>query len=103
MVPKKNLNATKRRAEPERLQRGGVDRSVMVPVPPPGSDAPADYADWLAALKVRIRQERLGVVLASNAAMVVLNSVARGPQILRSTNRAALTLFSNSAASVPSG
>ena len=56
----------------ERTQRGRVDRSVMFPVPPPASDAPPDYAAWLAALKARIRQERLRVVLASNAVMVLL-------------------------------
>jgi predicted nuclease of restriction endonuclease-like (RecB) superfamily len=44
----------------------------MFPVPPPTSDAPADYSAWLADLKARIHQERLRVVLASNAAMVLL-------------------------------
>jgi predicted nuclease of restriction endonuclease-like (RecB) superfamily len=56
----------------ERKQRGRVDRSVMFPVPPPARDAPPDYAAWLADLKARIRQERLRVVLASNAVMVLL-------------------------------
>ncbi len=56
----------------ERKQRGRVDRSAMFPVPPPSSDAPADYADWLVGLKARIRQERLRVVLAGNAVMVLL-------------------------------
>jgi predicted nuclease of restriction endonuclease-like (RecB) superfamily len=44
----------------------------MFPAPPLASDAPADYAAWLADLKARIRQERLRVVLASNAVMVLL-------------------------------
>jgi predicted nuclease of restriction endonuclease-like (RecB) superfamily len=57
---------------PERKQRGRVDRSVMFPVPPPASDAPPDYAAWLADLKARIQQQRLRVVLASNAVMVLL-------------------------------
>ena len=56
----------------ERKQRGRTDRSVIFPVPPPDSDAPPDYAAWLADLKARIRQERLRVVLASNAVMVLL-------------------------------
>jgi len=56
----------------ERKQRGRVDRSVMFPVPPPATDAPPDYAAWLADLKARIRQERLRVVLASNTVMVLL-------------------------------
>lgn len=57
---------------PERRQRGRVDESVMFPAPPPTSEAPPDYAAWLAALKARIHQERLRVVLTSNAAMVLL-------------------------------
>ena len=40
--------------------------------PPPAGEAPADYAVWLADLKARIRQERLRVVLAGNAVMVLL-------------------------------
>jgi hypothetical protein len=44
----------------------------MFPAPPPTSEAPPDYAAWLAALKARIHQERLRVVLASNAAMMRL-------------------------------
>jgi predicted nuclease of restriction endonuclease-like (RecB) superfamily len=57
---------------PERKQRGRIDRSVMFPVPPPASDAPPDYAAWLADLKARIQQQRLRVVLASSAVMVLL-------------------------------
>lgn len=57
---------------PEWRQRGRVDRSAMFPVPPPTSDAPLDYATWLTALKARIHQERLRVVLASHAAMMRL-------------------------------
>ena len=56
----------------ERKQRGRVDRSAMFPVPPPAGDVPADYAAWLADLKARIHRERLRVVLASNAVMVLL-------------------------------
>ena len=56
----------------ERKQRGRVDRSVMFPVPAPAGDMPVDYAAWLADLKSRIHRERLRVVLASNAVMVLL-------------------------------
>lgn len=55
-----------------RKQRGRVDRSAMFPVPPPVGDVPVDYAAWLADLKARIHRERLRVVLASNAVMVLL-------------------------------
>ena len=56
----------------ERKQRGSMDRSAMFPVPPPAGDVPVDYAAWLADLKVRIHRERLRVVLASNAVVVLL-------------------------------
>ena len=44
----------------------------MFPVAPPLNTAPAGYTEWLTDLKARIRSERLRVVLASNAAMVML-------------------------------
>ena len=72
MAGKKIRAVIKLGSTPERQQRGRVDRSVMFPVPPPASDTPGDYASWLADLKARIRQERLRVVLASNAVMVLL-------------------------------
>jgi len=56
----------------ERRQRGRVDRGVMFPVPPPVLGMPKDYVAWLADLKARIHRERLRVVLASNAVMVLL-------------------------------
>ncbi len=62
----------KREPKQQRKQRGRVDRSAMFPVPPPASEAPPEYAAWLADLKARIHQERLRVVLASNAVMVLL-------------------------------
>lgn len=55
-----------------RLQRGRTDRSVMFPVAPAAEDTPLSYAAMLADLKLRIRAERLRVVLSSNAAMVLL-------------------------------
>lgn len=72
MAGKKTRTVIKRAPAPERKQRGRVDRSAMFPVPPPASDTPPDYAAWLADLKARIHQERLRVVLASNAVMVLL-------------------------------
>jgi hypothetical protein len=72
MAGKKTCAVIKRGPASERKQRGRVDRSAMFPVPPPASDAPPDYAAWLADLKARIHQERLRVVLASNAVMVLL-------------------------------
>jgi predicted nuclease of restriction endonuclease-like (RecB) superfamily len=55
-----------------RKQRGSVDKGAMFPVAPARNAMPGDYAAMLADLKQRIRQERLRVVLASNAAMVLL-------------------------------
>lgn len=59
-------------ADSEREQRGGVDRGAMFPVPASREAMSAGYAPWLADLKLRIGQERLQVVLASNTAMVLL-------------------------------
>jgi predicted nuclease of restriction endonuclease-like (RecB) superfamily len=72
MAGKKTRAVIKTNSSSERKQRGRVDRSVMFPVPPPVGDVPADYAAWLADLKTRIYRERLRVVLASNAVMVLL-------------------------------
>lgn len=72
MAGKKTRVVIKTGPAPERKQRGRVDRSAMFPVPPPAGDVPVDYAAWLADLKARIHRERLRVVLASNAVMVLL-------------------------------
>ena len=72
MAGKKERAVIKTGPTSERKQRGRVDRSVMFSVPPPAGDVPVDYAVWLADLKARIHQERLRVVLASNAVMVLL-------------------------------
>ena len=72
MAGKKKSGVGNTGPETERKQRGRVDRGVMFPVAPPASDAPPDYAAWLADLKARIRQERLRVVLASNTVMELL-------------------------------
>ncbi len=55
-----------------RKQRGRTDKSAMFPVAPARNELPGGYAVVLADLKQRISQERLRVVLASNAAMVLL-------------------------------
>ena len=72
MAGKKPRAVIKTNSSSERKQRGRVDRSVMFPVPPPAGDVLGDYAAWLADLKARIHRERLRVVLASNAVMVLL-------------------------------
>jgi predicted nuclease of restriction endonuclease-like (RecB) superfamily len=72
MAGKKTRVVIKTNPLSERKQRGRVDRSAMFPVPPPVGDVPVDYAAWLADLKARIHRERLRVVLASNAVMVLL-------------------------------
>jgi len=72
MAGKKTRAVIKRTPVSERKQRGRVDRGAMFSVPPPASNAPPDYAAWFADLKSRIHQERLRVVLASNAVMVML-------------------------------
>ena len=72
MAREKKVAVGKTGRASERKQRGRVDRSVMFPVPPPASEVPPDYAAWLGDLKSRIRQERLRVVLVSNAVMVLL-------------------------------
>lgn len=72
MADKKTPVVIKQAPAQERKQRGRVDRSVMFPVAVPVVEMPADYVDWLTEIKTRIRSERLRVVLASNAAMVLL-------------------------------
>ena len=72
MAGKKTRAVIKTDDTSARTQRGRVDRSAMFPVPPPVGDAPSHYAAWLADLKARIHRERLRVVLASNAVMVLL-------------------------------
>lgn len=72
MAEKKKNALIKTNPDPERKQRGRIDRSVMFPVPPLAGEMSGDYAEWLAHLKTRICQERLRVVLASNAVMVLL-------------------------------
>ncbi len=65
--------AGKRRPETERrLARGRAQPEARFPVAPSQAVSPDDYAAALAAIKARIQQERLRVVLSANAAMVLL-------------------------------
>ena len=55
-----------------RLARGRQREEARFPVAPAKVALPRDYADALGAIKQRILDERLRVVLAANAAMVLL-------------------------------
>ncbi len=70
--PKKPVTIKANADQPQRTQRGRVDRSAMFPVAAPASDMPADYVVWLTEIKGRIQGERLRLVLASNSVMVLL-------------------------------
>ncbi len=65
--------ASKRRRESEaRLARGRSRPEARFAAAPAKATLPTDYAAALAAIKSRIQRERLRVVLAANAAMVLL-------------------------------
>ncbi len=55
-----------------RRVRGRVREGAAFPLAPPRSEMPRDYAAALGAIKQRIREERLRVILAANAAVVLL-------------------------------
>jgi predicted nuclease of restriction endonuclease-like (RecB) superfamily len=55
-----------------RLARGRARPEATFPVAPSRAALPQDYAAALAAIRSRIQQERLRVVLSANAAMVLL-------------------------------
>ena len=59
-------------AAPKRASRGKTREGAFFPVPPTRAGLPRDYAETLGAIKQRIQQERLRVVLAANSAMVLL-------------------------------
>ena len=62
-----------RRAMAEsRLPLSQQQEGARFPAAPAKAGLPMDYADALGAIKRRIQEERLRVVLAANAAMVVL-------------------------------
>ena len=55
-----------------RLALGRQREESRFPAAPARAGLPQDYADALGAIKRRIQEERLRVVLAANAAMVLL-------------------------------
>lgn len=59
-------------ASEHRRQRGRTNQGAAFPVAPAPAEAPADYPSLLSELKQHIARERLRVVLASNAALVLL-------------------------------
>jgi predicted nuclease of restriction endonuclease-like (RecB) superfamily len=64
-----------RRRRPEvrrRLARGRTRSEARFPVPPTRAALPKGYAETLATIKSRIQDERVRVVLAANARMVLL-------------------------------
>ncbi len=69
---KKTIKAPVRAAAPTRGSRGKTREGAFFPVSPPRAGLPRDYAETLSAIKRRIQQERLRVVLAANSAMVLL-------------------------------
>lgn len=71
-VRKKATMAPVRAAVLARGSRGKTREGAFFPVSPPRAGLPRDYAKTLNAIKRRIQQERLRVVLAANSAMVLL-------------------------------
>jgi predicted nuclease of restriction endonuclease-like (RecB) superfamily len=69
---KKRQAATVPTMSPARRVRGRAGDEVSFPVAPPRSDLPGDYGEVLQEIKQRIQLERLRVVLAANAAMLLL-------------------------------
>ena len=69
---KKTTKAPVRAAAPTRGSRGKTREGAFFPVSPPRAGLPRDYAETLSAIKQRIQQERLRVVLTANSAMVLL-------------------------------
>jgi hypothetical protein len=69
---KKTTKAPVRGAAPTRGSRGKTREGAFFPVSPPRAGLPHDYAETLSEIKQRIQAERLRVVMAANAAMVLL-------------------------------
>jgi predicted nuclease of restriction endonuclease-like (RecB) superfamily len=69
---KKTAKAPVRAAAPARGSRGKAREGAFFPVSPPRAGLPRDYAETLSEIKQRIQAERLRVVMAANAAMVLL-------------------------------
>jgi SpoVK/Ycf46/Vps4 family AAA+-type ATPase len=77
----------------DRYVRGRSRQDAAFPTQPPRAELPSDYLGTLADIKRRIQQERLRVVVAANAAMVVpadqrrLGRQGDRPAVLRSARR----------------
>ncbi len=69
---KKTSKASAHESDLARGSRGRMRAGASFPVPPSRAALPPDYAQMLSEIKQRIQQERLRVVLAANAAMVLL-------------------------------
>jgi len=69
---KKTTKAPVRAAAPTRGSRGKTREGAIFPVSQPRAGLPRDYTETLSAIKQRIQQERLRVVLTANSAMVLL-------------------------------
>ncbi len=61
-----------KKKDEDRVSFGQKKENVMIPVAPQIADMPKDYAEALGAIKTRIQQERLRVVLTANSAMILL-------------------------------
>ena len=73
MAARKNTTkAVVRAAAPTRGSRGKTREGASFPVSPQRAGLPLDYAETLREIKQRIQAERLRVVMAANAAMVLL-------------------------------
>lgn len=72
-ISKKSVQIVRANASSnDRLHRGRRKKEAIFPVAPAASTVPANYTSLLSDLKMRIRQERLRVILSSNAALVIL-------------------------------
>lgn len=66
------MASSKKAAPSARLTRGRSREGATFPAAPPRAELPMGYAEMLRAIRERIQTERIRVVLAANAAMVLL-------------------------------
>jgi predicted nuclease of restriction endonuclease-like (RecB) superfamily len=66
------MAGSRREDDQGRLARGRAQPEARFPVAPAKASLPEDYATALATIKTRIQEERVRIVLAANAAMVLL-------------------------------
>src|SRR5689334_17800361 len=72
MKAKKTARTAIAKPTAARLVRGRVREEASFPVAQPRSELPRGYAKVLGEIKRRIQEERLRVVVAANAALVLL-------------------------------